>query len=73
MSQLSSDQAVCWIDGLIENLAKNRRRRKISSEERLAFLSEQYMLIFQLNRAISGQVLFTGAPPIAPPIVPPEE
>lgn len=63
-SRLNPEQVVRWIGELREGIQRHRRRRKISPEERLAFLSQQYHHLYLLNRAIEGRVVFVGAPPI---------
>lgn len=63
-SRLNNQQAVRWLGELREGLKKHRRRRKITPEERLAFLSEQYNQLYLMHRAIDGRVVFVGAPPI---------
>ena len=63
-SRITSDQAVRWINSLRKNLNQHRRRRKVTNDERLAFLSDQYQSLYLLNHAIDGKVLFVGATPI---------
>ena len=63
---ITSDQAVRWIAEMRSELTRYRRRRKITDDERLNCLSDQYARIYLIHRAISGQVTFVGAPPIDP-------
>lgn len=64
ISNINSVQVIRWISVLRDNLAAHRRRRVITDEERLQFLSTQYDLLFLINKAIEGKVIFVGTPPI---------
>lgn len=61
---LFNQQAVRWIETLRSDLNCNRRKPRLSKENRLRFISEQYERLYLLNRAIAGSVTFIGAPPI---------
>lgn len=63
-SNISKAQVIGWISALRENIATHRRRRTITDEERLQFLSTQYDLLYLINKAIAGKVIFVGTPPI---------
>lgn len=63
-SNLTGPQAARWIGELRGNLAKHGRRRKMTPEIRLNFLSEQYSQLYLLHSAIEGRVRFVGTPPI---------
>ena len=63
-TSITNVQAEQWILELHKVLRKLRRRRKITDEELLSFLSEQYNQLYLIHRAISGDVVFIGAPPI---------
>jgi len=63
-TSITNVQAEQWILELRKSLGKIRRRRKITDDELLSFLSEQYNQLYLIHRAIAGDVVFIGAPPI---------
>lgn len=56
---LSNPQAEAWIAALQQRLPE-----VYTHPEPRQFLAEQYFLLFLLNRALDGEVTFTGAPAI---------
>ena len=63
MSKVTQDQAIYWLDNLIENI-ETVDFNTFSIDEQKQFLSQQYTLLFQLNRAIRNEINFVGAKPI---------
>lgn len=62
--ELRPEQAKAWILEIRANLQRFRRKRKMTVEERLKFLSEQYSTLYELNLAIDGKRRFLGVPQI---------
>jgi hypothetical protein len=62
--ELRPEQAKAWTCEVRENLKRFRRKRKMTVEERLEFLSNQYSTLYQLNLAIDGKSRFLGVPQI---------
>jgi len=60
-----------WLEKIEHNIEKFRTTRPDSSdEERLEFISHQYHLVMLISRALQGTVIFVGAKPIEPVVVP---
>ncbi len=61
---LTPEQASHWIEEIWYSLERHIDNSKATPQDRLIFLFDQYRTLFLLNRAILGQVVFTGAPPL---------
>jgi hypothetical protein len=60
-----------WLEKIESNIEKFRKNYpNPSNAERLEFISHQYHLVMLINRALQGTVIFVGAKPIDPVIIP---
>jgi hypothetical protein len=60
MSNLNNDQAVEWVETIANNLASFRKKTRLNKAEKLEFIHNQYNTLYQLHRAIIGEILFKG-------------
>lgn len=59
---LNSAQAEQWIRDIQSNVAKFRRKKKITEETSLEFLSNQYETLFLLISVLQGKARLVGVP-----------
>jgi hypothetical protein len=59
---LNAAQAEQWIRDIRNNVSKFRRKKKITEETSLEFLSNQYETLFLLTRVLQGKTRLVGVP-----------
>lgn len=61
MSNINNEQAVEWIENISKNLSDFRKKHRFKKEEKLRYIQSQYQLIWLIDQAIKGEVMFVGA------------
>ncbi|CAB4129433.1 hypothetical protein UFOVP116_6 [uncultured Caudovirales phage] len=59
-------QIAGWLDKIEANIVNFKNRTDVTTNEKVEFITHQYHLVMLINRALKGQVIFVGAPPVEP-------
>jgi hypothetical protein len=53
-----------WLEKVENNIAEFKLRTDVTDAEKAEFITFQYHLVMLINKALEGNVIFTGANPI---------